>query len=219
MANRNKRGWGLAAVATFVALFIFKENATNFLEETKLNQMWTRVGPIFDLLIATLRFLGNPWMTHLYALMGGIFLSLIGTNLTRSAQIRRDDASKMSLGELVDYLTEESKWAKNRGFITDQQVQFELLDQLSGGRLNAYGRRHTQDGNPSPLTRIDQSYFDQTVIDLSKIRRGERGAIRLKPGWNGDHFEHWQFRSTDVERLWPRPKPPRAGWRKRVLGA
>jgi hypothetical protein len=220
MASRQKKSlWGGATfIVGLVALAVFNENVASFLEETRLNRAWTAIQPAFRLVAGSIRLLAHPIMTHLYAVVAGFGLCA-GVLLIIAARQQKapSNVEMISLPDLVDYLTTETEWAKNRPAVTEQAVQFELLDVLTAGRLKAYARLD-EHGHPSPLQRVNPGYFQNVVFDTRAIRDRTVRQVRPKVGYIDDHFEHWQFQKSEVEDIWPRPKGPRTGWRRNLFG-
>lgn len=211
MAKRRGRvvGWGTAAVGLLLLAF-FNENAASFFEETGLNRGWELIEPAIRVLVAGIRFLGHPIMTHVYAFLLGAAACLGAVVWATHANQETPQADKLiSLSEVVTYLREQTGWANSKGSVSDQDVQFELLDALSHGRLQAFARPWDGWGHPSALQRINPDYFDAVVIDMDAIRANETHQITLKPATYGDRFHHWTFRRSQVESIWPRHHPPR----------
>ncbi|MCK6104244.1 hypothetical protein [Brevundimonas sp. EYE_349] len=223
MANRKRGAVGLGtAIGGLILLAAFNENIASILEDTQLNRAWTLVEPslrwLSGLLVAMVGYLVHPVATHLYAFVVGGVVTIGAVRFAVSRQnLPSRRAEMISLPDLVEYLTMETEWAQSRRAVTDRDLQFELLDILTTGKLNAYARQQLF-GHPGPLRRISPGYFEAAIINTHAIRNGAPQQITLKPTYSGDHFEHWQFQQREVESIWPRPKTPKEGWPTRFLG-
>ncbi|WOB78472.1 hypothetical protein [Brevundimonas nasdae] len=214
MANQKRGVFGLVwFLAGLLALAFFNENIASFLEETNLNRGWTLIQPALQWLAGIMRLFVHPVMTHGYAFIAGAIASIVVLLIAAARQNVPKQAVLISLSNVVDYLTTETAWARERPAITDQMVNFELMDVLAQGRLIAYARE-VHYGQYSALKRVNPSYYGGAAIDVNAIRNGGRNQITVRNGFSGDHLEHWQFEKSEVESLWPKPKSPR----KKLLG-
>lgn len=228
MAIREKRsgGWFLAVLG-LLAVTVFSENVASALEATGLNRLWAHTGFVGSVLAWIWGVFTSPVATHIYAFVAGILAcATVGSALSASGTQDAGELNKpdMALHELVRYLTTETKWAKQNGFISDRMVEHELLDAFSCGRLYAFARKYDEYGSTSPLYRIEEDTFKSLKIDLDAVRLGRRDTIVLKLGYFADtNFHDWQFFSDQAEQLWPRweePKPPaKAGFLSRFTAS
>lgn len=216
MAIREKRsgGWFLAVLG-LLAVTVFSENVASALEATGLNRLWAHTGFVGTILAWLWAVFTSPVATHFYAFVAGVLACVtVGSALSGSGSQGLGELNKpdLALHDLVRYLTSDTKWAKQNGFISDRMIEHELLDALSCGKLHAFARKYDEYGSTSPLYRIDDDTFTSLKIDLDAVRLGRRDTIVLKPGYFGDtNFHDWRFFSSQAEQLWPRweePKPP-----------
>jgi len=213
MANRTRRsGIWLVAVVAFLLTTLAQENLASLFEAIGVDRLWVHTGVVGTALLWIWDVAGSPVATHIYAFVVGIMLAVFisavaesgGTQALEQGPTRPD----MSIYDLVDYLTEETAWSKQKGYITDRMVEHELLDAFSSGRLLAFARKTDAYGSTSPQYRIDSSDFEALRIDLDAIRGRMPKPIRVKPNFLADENLHdWQVFRAQAEQLWPKQPP------------
>lgn len=212
MANVTRRsGVGLAVVLTFLLTTLAQENLASLFEATGFDRLWKYTGLIGTALLWVWHVLASPVATHIYTFVAGILVTLLVRAMVENSQQATSPQSSnkpdMSIYDLVDYLTTDTAWAKEKGHISDRMVEHELLDALSTGSLLIYARKYDEYGSTSPLFRIDKDDFVHLRIDLDAIRSRRRDAIVLKHGYLADTKWHdWRVYEWQAEQLWPRWK-------------
>lgn len=202
---------GIGAGGLFVLAALFNENLASFFEAAGLDRGWTLIDPTVRVVASSIQLLGHPIMTHFYAFIVGMLacMAVVTWAVEHNRSTPKTD-KLITLSELLDHLTDASAWAKRQAVITDRAVEFEFIDALCHGRIDAFARPVDDYGQVSALTRITPTYFGGVVIDLAAIRADRARQIRLKTGYHGDQFDHWQFRRSQVESVWPSYVPTRA---------
>lgn len=211
MANRSRRsGLWLLAVLLFLVSTLAQENLGTLFEATGLDKLWKHTGVVGAALIWVWQVLANPVATHIYAFAAGILLTIFVGALVEKSQGGTAQASTtpdMPIYDLVDYLTTDTVWAKEKGHISDLMVEHELLDAFGTGRLFAFARKYDHFGSTSQLYKMDNGDFASLKIDLEAIRARRRDTIILKPGYMGDASWHdWRVYRSQAEQLWPKWK-------------
>ncbi|HYC68853.1 hypothetical protein [Brevundimonas sp.] len=160
MANRTRRsGIWLVAVLIFLLTTLAQENLASLFEVSGVDRLWVHTGVVGKVVLWIWDIAGTPVATHIYAFVAGvmlaIFISVAGVSEGTRALEQGPTKPDMSIYDLVDYLTEETAWSKQKGYITDRMVEHELLDAFSSGRLLAFARKTDAYGSTSPQYRID----------------------------------------------------------------